>query len=66
MTTGEVQRKLRESLGIKQIQLAKASGIHQSRLSLIENGWQDARPDELARIEAAIKSLARGSHAEAV
>lgn len=66
MTIGEVQRKLRESLGLKQIAVAKASGIHQSRLSLIERGWVEPRPEELAKIESAVKFLARGSHAEAV
>jgi predicted transcriptional regulator len=66
MTEGELRKKLRESLSLKQIAVAKAACISQSRLSLIENGWVDPSPDELARIEAAIKSLARGNHAEAI
>jgi transcriptional regulator with XRE-family HTH domain len=41
--------------GLKQLEIAKATGIDRSRLSLIENSWVEARPEELQKIEAAIR-----------
>lgn len=40
--------------GILQVELSKLTKINLSRLNLIENGWVDARPDELQRIKEVI------------
>lgn len=40
--------------GRKQLDLARSTGIHATRLSKIENGWERPRPDELKRIAAAL------------
>lgn len=48
--------------GLKQIEIAKITGIDRSRLSLIENSWIEAKPGELQKIKAAIH--AKGSKME--
>ncbi len=55
---GKVQREVRKSLGLRQVAVAKQAKIDRSRLSLIENEWVEARPDEVARISEAISKLA--------
>jgi transcriptional regulator with XRE-family HTH domain len=51
-------RELRRAAGVKACELAFVSGIHPSRLSRIERGWQQPRPDELEKIGAALAKLA--------
>jgi predicted transcriptional regulator len=36
--------------GLKQLDVFKMTGIDRSRLSLIENGWIDPKPEELRKI----------------
>ncbi len=37
--------------GLKQVEIAKITGIDRSRLSLIENCWIEPRPQELEKIK---------------
>lgn len=46
---------------LKQLEVAKLTGIDHSRLSLIENGWVDPKPEELRKIEAVISIYAKNS-----
>ena len=39
-------REIRKKAGVSQWKLAAVSGVHQSRISLIENGLTSARDDE--------------------
>jgi len=57
MTEGKIQAQVRKSLRLKQLEVAAESGINRSRLSLIENGWIDPTPQELAQIQSAIQRL---------
>lgn len=41
--------------GRKQIELAHETGIHPTRLSRIENNWEQPRADELEAIRRALK-----------
>lgn len=41
--------------GWKQLEVAREAGIHQTRLSKIENGWEEPRPEEVAAIRAVLK-----------
>lgn len=41
--------------GRKQLELARETNIHATRLSKIENGWEKPRPDELSAIRQALK-----------
>ena len=54
--------------GVMQIVLAKRADIAWGRLSAIENGDAEARPDELQRIAAALqvplKALLSGYHSQ--
>jgi transcriptional regulator with XRE-family HTH domain len=58
MHEGKVQAQVRKSLRLKQLEVAAESGINRSRLSLIENGWIEPKPKELALIQSAIQRLA--------
>jgi transcriptional regulator with XRE-family HTH domain len=49
----------RMKAGLKQLQIFKETGIDRSRLSLIENGWIDPKPDELKKIQAVISAHAK-------
>lgn len=40
--------------GLKQVEVAKITGIDRSRLSLIENSWVDPKPEEVQKIKAVI------------
>lgn len=40
--------------GLKQVEVAKITGIDRARLSLIENSWVDPKPEEVQRIKAVI------------
>ncbi len=40
--------------GLRQIELARLAGIDRSRLSMIENGWLDAKAEELKKIRRVI------------
>jgi transcriptional regulator with XRE-family HTH domain len=44
----------RTKRGIKSIWIAKATGIHPSRLSRIENGWDEPRKEEYEAIAKAL------------
>lgn len=57
---GLVLRKRREELGLRQVEVAKESGINPSRMSMIENTWIMPRFDEVDRIKAAMERLAAG------
>jgi transcriptional regulator with XRE-family HTH domain len=48
--------RLRRALTLAE--LARASGLSSFRLSIIERGLDDATPDELARLQRALESLA--------
>ena len=52
------QKDFRKRFKLRQIAVAKAAGINQSRLSLIENNWVKPSPDEVKSIEDAILRLA--------
>lgn len=45
--------------GLKQIEVFKLTNIDRSRLSLIENGWIDPKPEELKKIKAVILAHAK-------
>jgi transcriptional regulator with XRE-family HTH domain len=53
--TGLDLKIARVKQGRKQIEVARELGIHPTRLSRIENDWEQPRPDELAAIRAALK-----------
>jgi len=36
--------------GRKQLDLARSTGIHATKISKIENGWQEPRPEEKAAL----------------
>jgi transcriptional regulator with XRE-family HTH domain len=36
--------------GLRQLEVARQTGIHPTRLSKIENGWEQPRDDEIAAI----------------
>ena len=40
-------KKRRIDLGMSQYDLSRITGIHQSRLSLVENGYRKLRDDEI-------------------
>jgi len=40
--------------GRKQLEIAREARVHPTRLSKIENGWEEARPDEVERISTAL------------
>jgi transcriptional regulator with XRE-family HTH domain len=46
---------------LKALEVCKLTGIDKSRLSLIENGWVQARPDELRKIESVINLYAKNT-----
>ncbi len=48
--TGLEIKLLRIKKGLKQIQVAQATGINQARLSQIENGWVEPKKKELNKI----------------
>ena len=49
-------RKIRKYKGLNQFQLRIATGIHQSRISLIENLYVVPREDEKTRLAKALKT----------
>lgn len=51
---GSEIRRYRRHLEVTQLTLAKLTGIHFSRISMIENGHYEARPDELVKIALAL------------
>jgi transcriptional regulator with XRE-family HTH domain len=53
--TGLELKVARIKQGRKQIEVAREVGIHPTRLSRIENDWEQPRPDELAAIRATLK-----------
>lgn len=46
----------RISAGLLQVEVFKATGIDRSRLSMIENGWIDPKPEELEKIKSVISA----------
>jgi transcriptional regulator with XRE-family HTH domain len=48
--TGLDLKVARIKQGRKQLDLARETGIHPTRLSKIENNWEEPRDDELAAI----------------
>ena len=46
---------VRVGKGVKAIALAKATGIHPSRISQIENGWVEPKREEKRAIAKAMK-----------
>jgi transcriptional regulator with XRE-family HTH domain len=59
MTKGKDIRAMREAVGMRQIALAKESGIDRSKLSNVENGYTQLRDDELAAIQRVIAAAAQ-------
>lgn len=59
MKKGKDIRAMREAVGMKQIALAKESGIDRSKLSNVENGYTQLRDDELAAIQRVIAAAAQ-------
>jgi len=55
--TGEFLRRLRDAAGIKQEDLAQATGLHNSALSRYEGGYRDIPPDVAALLVATIDRL---------
>lgn len=53
--TGLDLKVARVKQGRKQIEVARELGIHPTRLSRIENDWEQPRPDELAAIRAFLR-----------
>jgi len=51
---GERIQLARKRRGLKQIELARDTGIRNSRLSLIEHGWEKPKADELQKLNAAL------------
>jgi len=52
--TGLRLKLARIERGIKQLELSRLAGINPTRLSKIENGWVEMRPDELSAIQHAL------------
>jgi len=61
MENGRKLKRFREYQGFKQVEISLISGISQSRLSLIENGWVRPRADEVERIKVAFEKLTKGT-----
>jgi transcriptional regulator with XRE-family HTH domain len=57
---GKTIKDFRKHHNIKQVAVAAVSGISQTRLSQIENGWVVPRPDEVRSIKSAISELTKG------
>lgn len=49
-------KKERILAGVKQVYIAKVTGIDMSRLSLIMNDWIKPKPEELQKIKAVIRA----------
>jgi transcriptional regulator with XRE-family HTH domain len=47
-------KTIRQMKRIKQLDLARATGISQTKLSLWENGYGNLTADELSRVRAAL------------
>ena len=43
-------RLVRETRGITQLELAKMTGIHNTKLCMFEKGWRTPSPDEVKRL----------------
>ena len=48
-------RTLRRIMNLTQLELAQLTGIHPSKISILERGLVDSRPDEKERLMAALK-----------
>ena len=51
---GHKIKLIRQAKRVSQLELAKATGIDNSRLSLIENGYVEPTSEQLAKIKAAL------------
>ena len=49
-------RKLRESVGVARYALASQAGVSHFRLFQAEHGMLELRPDEMQKIDAALRS----------
>jgi transcriptional regulator with XRE-family HTH domain len=58
MMTGKAIRRMRDTVGMKQIELAKKSRVDRSRLSTAENGHVQLNDQEQAAIQKAINAAA--------
>lgn len=47
-------KEVRTRMGLKQLALARKTGIDRSILSLIENGWKRPSPDQAERIRTVL------------
>ncbi len=43
--------------GLKSLEVARLTGISVSRLSLLNNGWAEPRPDELERLRRVLPRI---------
>lgn len=50
-------REIRVVKRVTQFQLRIATGIHQSRISLIENGWVPPKSEEMQKLSKALGAL---------
>ncbi|MBU1206446.1 MAG: helix-turn-helix domain-containing protein [Proteobacteria bacterium] len=50
-------RKQRREYEVTQLEVARLSGIHPSKISILERGLVEARPDELERLHTALKLI---------
>jgi len=57
MKSGEELRRKRIAAGLAAYLVAKKAGIRPSRLTYIERGLADPKPEEAVRIEQAIQEL---------
>ena len=46
---------------LKALEVARKSGLNVSRLSLIENGWAEPRPDEIEKLRRVLPGLGKVS-----
>jgi|GEM_PF-3336178 len=53
-------KEVRQKLGLKQVALARSTGIDQSVLSLIENKWKEPNADQAERIRLVLGPDALG------
>ena len=66
MAKPNVELKMaRMSKGISQLQLSELTGINNSKLSMLENGWRQPTPFEIQKIERVLKVSLRNASEKA-
>ena len=59
----KIFRRERRRVDVTQLELAQLSGIHASKISMLERGLVEPRPDEKERLLAALR-LCKERHGE--